>query len=86
MLTVWTKHLSDATKADNFKKTVQSSKPVLDRAVEILNEEENQLVLEELNHSNYYIPGWDHRQAHINGMRTGYRKAIQLLNLDQGNK
>lgn len=86
MLTAWTKHITDKTKQDNFKKEVQGSKRVLDQAVTILKEYETELESGELSSSAYNTPNWDYVQAHNNGLKQGLRLAQKLLNLDQGNK
>ncbi len=82
MYSVWTKHLED-DKKESFKNSIKGSKIVLDRAVEILKEEENNIIQVELNHKIYDSPNWDYKIAHDNGFRAGLRTAMKLLNLDQ---
>lgn len=86
MYSVWTKHLNDEEKKEQFKNSILGSKQVLDRAVEILQEEEDAIVLAELNHKIYDLPNWDYRQAHDNGFKAGLRTARKLLTLDKQNK
>lgn len=85
MYSVWTKHLKEEKKQEQFKNSVLGSKQVLDRAVEILKVEEEKLTREEIDPKNYGS-GYAYYQAHLNGVRSGLRKAQDLLNLDQQNK
>lgn len=82
MFSVWTKHL-DKEHKEQFENSIKGSKAVLDRAVQILKEEDERLYQVEMSHKIYELPNWDYRIAHDNGFRAGVRTAIKLLDLDQ---
>lgn len=85
MYTMWTKHLKDAGKIEQFKNSVFGSRQVLDRAVDILKEYEEGVTKEELDPNNYNA-GFAYYQAYLNGLRAGLRKSQDLLNLETQTK
>lgn len=86
MYTVWTKHLKDEEVKKQFESSLLGSRVVLERAVQILKEEDDSLTKAELNHKIYDLPNWDYRTAHDNGFKAGLRTAMKLLDLDQQTK
>ena len=83
MYTRWTEHLQTDEEKENFKREVLSARGVLERLLNIINEDESSLDRSEMNQRVYDLPNWAERQAHKNGNRQ-YMNAIRLLiDLDQ---
>lgn len=74
----WVKHLPKEEQED-FKKLVLNSRLVLTRLHDILTEELRILESEETDLKNYELPGWDYKQAHLNGKKAALKKIDQLL-------
>lgn len=83
MFDIWTRHLTDKEEKERFKGSVRASKPVLDRAKEILAKMEDDLDGTEMNPKYYDNPNWDYRQAHNNGYRQCLRLLRKLIDLDK---
>ena len=83
MFSVWTQHLKDVEDIQNFKNTINSAKPVLDRLAQILKTKEMSLERSENDLSVYDNANWSYRQAHMNGYRSCLAKVQTILNLDQ---
>lgn len=83
MITKWTSHLSSQEEKDKFVQEVQSSKRVLDRQLDIIDEMEQELNKAEISTKNYEIPNWDYRQAHNNGYRQCLHIMKRIADLDQ---
>ncbi len=79
----WTKNLRTPEEKEKFQNSVLGSKLVLERLVQILNEEEAELDRSEASTSQYDSPSWSSLQAHRNGDRSRLRWMKALLNLDQ---
>ncbi len=82
MLSVWTRHLKDPKDIEQFKLSVLSAKPVLERIQEIMKEEVAALDRSETNPENYNNPSWAYLQAHKNGYRQFYQIFSKITNLD----
>ena len=65
---------------ENFRKSILSSKKVLDKYVEIvynmLKEKES------VKFTDYDSPSWSHRQAHTNGFTEACRQFLELLDVN----
>lgn len=83
MISAWTDHLKDPEEKERFKKHILSSKAVLERLQEILNQIEDDYDRTELNSKIYDLPNWDYRQADMNGGRRMKRTISRIINLDQ---
>lgn len=83
MYSVWTKHLKTDEEKENFKNSIYGSRFVLNRAIEIFQEEEASLNQAMLSNKIYDQPNWDYRQAHTNGFLAGLQFAKKLLTVDQ---
>lgn len=81
MITAWYKHLDSEEDQNNFKRTVISSRAVLDRQLELLDEMEADASRQELNPTVYDKPNWDYRQADINGYRRCMKHIKHLITL-----
>lgn len=78
----WTKNLSDPKLQEDFRRTVLSARPVLDRLRELCEEKEASLDRAELSVNAYDVPNWAAKQAHMNGIRSAYKGIYTLINLD----
>jgi len=83
MYVAWTKNLRTADEIQSFKNQIISSKDVLDRVIQLLNEEEATLDRSEIDPKNYDQNNWAYRQAHKNGYRAGLAFVKKLIDLDQ---
>ena len=83
---IWTRHLKEPSDKERFKKNLLNSRFILERLIEIMQEDADQLETNEISLSTYDSPSWSHQQAHKNGQRSQIRKYINLITLDQGAK
>lgn len=83
MISRWTSHLKDQEEIEKFKKSLQSSRWLLDRLKAIIEEEELGLNTSELSNKQYDNPNWPNLQAHKNGYRQALSVFKKLTNLDQ---
>ena len=79
----WTSHLNTEDEKKQFRNDVLSAKSVLDRLIQIIDEDVNNLDRSELDQRVYSIPNWSHLQAHKNGNRQSYAAIRQMIDLDQ---
>lgn len=78
----WTKHLPEKEQ-EEFRQLLLSSRQVLGRLYDILQEREASLTREEIDPQNY-DSGYPYRQSHQNGRRHELTKLLQLLQFTQG--
>lgn len=83
MYSRWTAHLKTEEEKENFRNKVLSSKEVLDRLKDMIDEDVNQLDRSEMDQRVYSIPSWDYLQSHKNGNRQAYAATRQMVDLDQ---
>ena len=83
MWTKWTQHLNSDKDKTDFQRQIHSTKSVLDRIIQILEEKEKTLQTKDRDFS---IPGWPYQQAYILGQRDVIQELKQLLTLDQKDK
>lgn len=83
MYTAWTSHLKDPKDKQEFEKTVQGSRRVLNRLKDILEEREKELNNSELDPNTYEEASWAYRQADINGSKRTLNSLRKLVDLDQ---
>lgn len=79
----WTKHLKTEKQQEEFRQLLLSSRQVLGRLYDLLEEKEESLTKEEISPENYDA-GYPFRQAHQNGRRHELTKLIKLLEFTQG--
>lgn len=83
MKSVWVKNLKTDEEKQRFQGTVISSRPVLARLDQLLDEEEATIDRGELSLKAYDTPNWSELQAHKNGKREMIRIIKNIINLDQ---
>lgn len=82
MIIQWTAHLQDPEERARFEREVKGARPVLERLLQLIDEDEAALSRKEMDSNVYSLPGWDYRQADANGYRRCLKNYKQLLNLD----
>lgn len=82
MISAWTKNLSSQDDQERFKQHLLSSRAVLERLQELLDEEKNALDAAEISPKMYDSPNWDYRQAHSNGFKAGLKMVSNLIYID----
>ena len=80
---MWTKNLKTAEEKEIFDNTLKGSRIVLNRLMELLNEEEEAITSSEVTLDTYSTPNWAEKQAHQNGQRSMLIKLKKIINLDQ---
>jgi hypothetical protein len=83
MWTRWTQHLNTDKEKTDFQRQIYSTKSVLDRILQILEEKEKTLQTKERDFS---IQGWPYHQAYTVAQRDVILELKQLLTLDQKDK
>jgi hypothetical protein len=84
MWTKWTQNLKSEQDRIEFERSFQSARPVLDRAIDILNEREKALTNRELDLKSFGSPSWPYLQAALVGARAELRNLkILFTTLDQ---
>jgi hypothetical protein len=83
MYSRWTSHLKTDEEKENFKKEVYSAKRVLERLLEMVNDDEKGLSLSEMNPRSYDQASWAYHQAHKNGVRQYMNQVKTWIDLDQ---
>jgi hypothetical protein len=83
MYSRWTQHLQTEDEKNLFKHEVLRARPVLNRLLQILDEDEALLDRSEMDQRIYDTPNWDYRQAHKNGNRQQMQAVRLLIDLDQ---
>ena len=83
MYTAWTKHIKEEKAKEDFINEVKSSRKVLWRLQQLLDEEENAVDRSELDIKTFDLPNWENRQAYKNGYRASLRMLKKLIDLDQ---
>lgn len=82
MITNWTKNLSSDDEADRFRKHFLSSRAILERLAELLDEEKRNVEAVEISPKIYETPNWDYRQAHNNGYKAALKMVCNLIYID----
>lgn len=82
MITAWTKNLKTEEEQAKFKKSLISSRHVLGRLQELMDEEKAGLDSAEISPKMYDSPNWDYKQAHNNGFKAALRMVSKLITLD----
>jgi hypothetical protein len=79
MWTKWTQNLKSEQDKIEFERAFRNSRPVLDRAIEILNEREKAINNKELDLNSFGSPSWPYLQAALVGARAEIRNLKILL-------
>jgi phage terminase large subunit GpA-like protein len=82
MLPQWTLHLKDHEEKKRFRRYIYSSKGVLDRLRELIEQEEANISRKEYSEGSYDNPSWAALQAHRNGKREALNFVKHLLTFD----
>ena len=77
--TEWTKHLKTEAERKEFAASVLNDRLVLDRLSAIIEEKLTGLQSREVSLSEYDTPSWAHKQAHINGVKSGLTAILKML-------
>lgn len=80
MITKWTSHLPEDQK-QQFTNTVLSSRTVLERLQQLLDEEKISLETAEISPKIYETPNWDYKQAHTNGFKSALQMVSRIITL-----
>jgi hypothetical protein len=83
MYTKWTQHLTDEEEKKRFQNQIWSAKPVLERLLLILDEQEKSLDRSEIDPQSFSSPNWAYLQAFKNGDRFRLNYLKTLIDLDQ---
>lgn len=84
LVTAWSAHLRDPVAKKQFEETVLNSKTVINRLLQLIAEEEQQLDRADFSISDFNVPNWAEKQAFRNGDRSRLRKFKTLLTLTGG--
>lgn len=76
---IWTQHLKDQDKKDNFEQALRNDTLVLGRLQEILDIKIEELESQETKLEDYENPSWAAKQAHRNGYKAGLKFVEDLL-------
>ena len=82
MITAWTKNLSSMDDQTRFKQHLLSSRAILERLQELLDEEKNALDAAEISPKMFDSPNWDYKQAYSNGFKAGLKMVSNLIYID----
>lgn len=82
MIRDWTKHLKTEEDQKKFEASLRSSRFVLERLQEILNEQLALIEAAEVRVEDYDNASWANKQAHRNGQRSTLKTILRLINLD----
>jgi len=84
MIGRWTSHLKDTGEIARFKSSLEGSKTVLERLIQIIEETEASIETDEYNVRAYDNPSWAYKQAFYNGAKAQLKLIKKLINPDQG--
>lgn len=79
----WTRHISDPKEREEFERSIQGSKRVLQRLASLLDERTASIDASEISVKQFDNPSWAYKQAFQNGFRASNAITKKLINLDQ---
>jgi hypothetical protein len=82
MISAWTKNLSSQDETERFKRHLLSSRPILERLQELLDEEKRGIDAADISPKIFDLPNWDYRQAYGNGFRAALSMVGALIYID----
>lgn len=80
---LWTGHIKDKDEAEDFKKYIRNSSPILDRLSEIIEEKMKAARKEAHDKEGYESPAWAFKQADLIGFERGLIEVQKLLSLER---
>jgi hypothetical protein len=80
---LWTKHLPDADRREDFEKTLRNNTLIFRRLTDILTEMEQSIYSETRGTAQYNSPAWDCLQAHRNGNLETLKKLKDLISFSK---
>jgi len=83
MITAWTKNTKTPEEKDRLTNSILGSRVVLNRLLELMQEDEAGMNNREVGTDIYNLPNWELRIADANGYRRCLKEYMKLLNLDQ---
>jgi len=83
MFIEWTKNLKDQDEKSNFENKVKSSRAVLERLSEIIDDQDRAINTTEISINTFDQPNWALKQAYIQGYKARGNKLKLLIDLDQ---
>ena len=83
MRVIWTQHIKDEKKKEDFRQLLKNSTQVLGRLRMILDEEEKGLDTQETTSKDFDNPNWQFKQAFRNGDRARLRQIRNLIDLTE---
>ena len=83
MKTIWTANLETEDEKERFKRSLLSSKVVLERLTEVIEMQLSSLNSLETGADIYTKPGWDALLAYYNGQKAILNWVKNLINLDK---
>lgn len=83
MITAWTKNTKTPEEKDRLTNAILGSRVVLDRLMELMQEDEVGMNNREVGTAIYDLPNWELRVADANGYRRCLKAYMKLINLDQ---
>lgn len=86
MISAWTKNVKTQEEKEQLQKEVLGSRRVLNRLLELINEEEGNLNRSELSTKVYDVANWPYLQADMNGFRRALNTVRTIITLDQQEK
>lgn len=82
MYTGWTAHLKEEEK-DAFKGQIHRARHVLHRLADLIESELKAIDDTERDPKAYDNPAWAYKQAYKNGVRVGYNKIKDFIDIDR---
>jgi hypothetical protein len=79
MLRDWTKNLKIEEDIQRFERLFNSSRTVLDRLTELIDEREYSMDVSERGLKQFENPNWAYRQAFNNGLRSAFNIVKTLI-------
>lgn len=83
MFTKWTQHLRTDEDKERFRQQVLAAKPVLERLLDLMKSEEDNLNRSETSVKTFDTPNWAYLQAFKNGYRSCLNVVKTTIDLDQ---
>jgi len=83
MFIEWTKNLKDQDEKSNFENKVKSSRAVLERLSEIIDDQDRAINTTEISINTFDQPNRALKQAYIQGYKARGNKLKLLIDLDQ---
>lgn len=83
MYTKWTAHCKTDQEKIQFESDVRRARPVLERLIDILKQDEEIIDREETNVKNFSYASWPYLQAYWLGGKAAIKQLIKIIDLDK---